>query len=191
MCVWLVRVCLWPLYWCLSQCMNNFQDAAEGRESAMFSQRAIDIITRDFTTIAADSSSISKEHFSQLLERHLVRQPTSAEVAMLTRHFGETGLRLHNWLQWLQQFPQSTAQTPTPVEQHRDGEESAEEGAPSEQCDDQEAASLRCVISLAAHNRCVYPLFLFLFLWLSPSFQKLAQVYVLSSCPRCVSCVSV
>ena len=74
----------------------------------MFSQRAIDIITRDFTTIAAGSSSIFKEHFSRLLERHLVRQPTSAEVALLTQHFGETGLQLDNWLQWLQQFPQST-----------------------------------------------------------------------------------
>ena len=74
----------------------------------MFSQRAIDIITRDFTTVAAGSSSIFKEHFSQLLERHLVRQPTSAEVALLTQHFGETGLQLDNWLQWLQQFPQST-----------------------------------------------------------------------------------
>ena len=75
----------------------------------MLSQRAIDIITRDFTTIAAGSSSIFKEHFSQLLERHLVRQPTTLEVALLTHPFGETGLQLDNWLQWLQQFPQSTA----------------------------------------------------------------------------------
>ena len=74
----------------------------------MFSQRAIDIITRDFTTVAAGSSSIFKEHFSQLLERHLERQPTSAEVALLTQPFGEKGLQLDNWLQWLQNFPQST-----------------------------------------------------------------------------------
>ena len=72
----------------------------------MFSQRAIDIITRDFTTIAAGSSSVFQENFSQLLESHLVRQPTSAEVAFLTRPFGETGLQLDNWLRWLQQIPQ-------------------------------------------------------------------------------------
>ena len=80
----------------------------------MFSQRAIDIITRDFTSIAAGSSSIFKEHFSQLLERHLVRRPTTSEVALLTQPFGESGLQLDKWLQWVQQSPQSTAQSSAP-----------------------------------------------------------------------------
>ena len=62
---------------------------------ATLSPRETEIITRDFNAVAAGSSSISKESdFSKLLELHLVRQPTIAEVASVTRHFGETGLQL-------------------------------------------------------------------------------------------------
>ena len=66
-----------------------------------WSQRETEIITRDFSAVAVGSSSISKELFSQLLELHLVRQPTPAEVAFVARHFGETGLQLADWLQWV------------------------------------------------------------------------------------------
>ena len=43
-------------------------------------QKETEIITRDFNAVAAGSSSISKELFSKLLELHLERQPTPAEV---------------------------------------------------------------------------------------------------------------
>ena len=65
-----------------------------------WSQRESEIVTRDFNAVAAGSSSVSKEDFSKLLELHLVRQPTPAEVASVTRHFGETGSQLADWLQW-------------------------------------------------------------------------------------------
>jgi hypothetical protein len=63
-------------------------------------QRESEVITRDFNAVAAGSSSISKELFTKLLELHLVRPPTPAEVACVTQHFGETGLQLADWLQW-------------------------------------------------------------------------------------------
>ena len=66
------------------------------------SQRAIDITKRDFTAAAGDSSSVPKQRFPELLELHLARKPTPQEVALLTLRFGETGLQLDNWLQWLQ-----------------------------------------------------------------------------------------
>ena len=77
---------------------------------ATWSQRQSEIITRDFDAVAAGSSSISKELFSQLLELHLSRQPTPAEVASVTRHFGETGLQLADWSQWA--HPAASAKQP-------------------------------------------------------------------------------
>ena len=64
-------------------------------------QRAREITARDFAEIAASSSSIPKQHFPQLLERHLLRQPTASEVAIMTTLFGESGLQLDSWRQWL------------------------------------------------------------------------------------------
>ena len=64
-------------------------------------QRAREITARDFAEIAASSSSIPKQHFPQLLERHLLRQATSSEVAIMTTLFGESGLQLDSWVQWL------------------------------------------------------------------------------------------
>ena len=66
-----------------------------------WSQRETEIITRDFSAVAASSSSLFKELFSQLLELRLVRQPTPIEAACVARHFGETGLQLANWLHWV------------------------------------------------------------------------------------------
>ena len=45
---------------------------------------------------------LARHHFPELLELHLARKPTPEEVALLTLRFGETGLQLDNWLQWLQ-----------------------------------------------------------------------------------------
>ena len=68
----------------------------------MLSQRAREITARDFAAVAAGSSLIQKQHFPQLLERHLLRQPTTSEVAIMTRQFGESGLQLDSWLQWVE-----------------------------------------------------------------------------------------
>ena len=65
----------------------------------MLSQRAREITARDFAAVAASSSSIPKQHFPQLLERHLLRQPTGSELAIMTTLFGESGLQLDSWLQ--------------------------------------------------------------------------------------------
>ena len=66
------------------------------------SQRAIEIIKRDFTIVAAGSSTVPKQRFPELLELHLARKPTPAEVALLTLRCGDTGLQLENRIQWLQ-----------------------------------------------------------------------------------------
>ena len=71
-------------------------------QGGMLSQRANEIIKRDFTAVAAGSSSVPKQRFPELLELHLARKPTPAEVVLLTLRFGETGVQLDNWLQWIQ-----------------------------------------------------------------------------------------
>ena len=71
-------------------------------QGGMLSQMASEIIKRDFTAVAAGSSSVPKQRFPELLELHLARKPTPAEAALLTLRFGETGVQLDNWRQWIQ-----------------------------------------------------------------------------------------